>query len=294
MLHHLEIEVIRFLHQFRTPFIDQFFKTLDLFDRNEFFFILIPFVWFSIGKKPGLRLFCILFLSSLTNHILKAFFLSPRLFHLDPSLGIIQVDGWGFPSGAAQTVILLSGLLLKSWNNSWKWALIASYITLISFSRVFLGLHFPSDILGGWCVGFALLAIYIYFFPKLEAFFSSIKNYVLYTLMIGSPFILILLSEGLSIVRICSAFIGIGLGLFLSNRFELCFEPSSNRKRQRLLIAVIGVIGTFICYRLTSWLFPSTSKVFLFLQFSPIGIWLGLGGPIIYRLFHPQKESSSA
>lgn len=57
MLHSFGIELIRFLHRFRSPFIDSFFKSLDLFDRNEFFFILIPLVWLLVGKKSGLKIF---------------------------------------------------------------------------------------------------------------------------------------------------------------------------------------------------------------------------------------------
>jgi undecaprenyl-diphosphatase len=160
MLHDLELEVINFIHQFRNPLFDEFFKFLDFFDRKEFFLVLIPILWLWLGWTTALRLSCILILSSLVNHALKEYFLYPRPFHLDSNVGIIQVNGFGFPSGAAQTVILLSGAFLVSWKSSWKWAVALTYILLVSFSRIYLGVHFPSDILGGWIVGFGLLAIY--------------------------------------------------------------------------------------------------------------------------------------
>jgi PAP2 superfamily. len=118
--HSLELIVISLIQEFRTPVFDEFFKYLDFFDRLEFFFILIPALWLGKEWKWGLRIFYIFFLSGLANHFLKEFFLSPRPFHLDPSLAVIQVNRYGFPSGAAQTVILLSGILLNHWDNSWK------------------------------------------------------------------------------------------------------------------------------------------------------------------------------
>lgn len=77
--------------------------------------ILIPAIWCAYGWKAGLRLTYILFLSSLINFTMKGLFLLPRPFHLNPDIGIIQVDNYGFPSGAAQSAVLLSGLLVTYW-----------------------------------------------------------------------------------------------------------------------------------------------------------------------------------
>jgi len=175
MIHLFELGWVRLIHQLRDPVLDLFFQSLDFFDRQEFFFVLVPIVWMGIGWKPGFKLFSILFLSALMNHFLKGLFASPRPFHLDPALGIIHVHGLGFPSGAAQTVILLSGLLIKQWQNSWKWLVVIPYVLFVSFSRIYLGLHFPSDILGGWIVGLFLLFIYISIFPKIEASLRGIR-----------------------------------------------------------------------------------------------------------------------
>ena len=293
MLHSLEIESIRFLHQFRTPWLDHFFKGLDLFDRPEFFFLLIPIVWLGIGWKSGLKLFYVLLLSAVTNHGLKELFLSPRPFHLDPALGIIQVSGLGFPSGAAQTVILLSGLLWKSWQGRWKWVGIIGYIALVSFSRIYLGLHFPSDILGGWLVGFALFMIYHRMFPILEMLFMGMNPFFLFLLSQAVPGLLLFFSNATLILRIGSVAIGIGVGLFLSHAYQLFLEPPQGRK-QFLLRGAIGVIGAFLCYGLILWIFPSPSKMHLFLQFSFLGLWLGLGSHVFCRLLLKQKASSHA
>ena len=101
-----ELDVIRFLHQYRTPFLDELVGLFDFFDRQEFFFMLIPILWLNKGWKAGYRLYAIIVASFFINYSFKKdFFSFPRPFHVDPGLGIIQVGEEGFPSGAAQSVI---------------------------------------------------------------------------------------------------------------------------------------------------------------------------------------------
>ncbi len=86
----------------------------------------------------------------------------PRPHQLDPSLGILTASSNGFPSGAAQSSILLSGILIKEWSCPLKWIIAPIYVVIICISRMYLGLHFPLDIIGGLGIGALLLMLYLY------------------------------------------------------------------------------------------------------------------------------------
>ncbi|QSJ20308.1 phosphatase PAP2 family protein [Nostoc sp. UHCC 0702] len=66
---------------------------------------------------------------------------------------------FAFPSGHAMTsMTLIVILLILSWASSWRWLLLmfgSLYVIAVGWCRLYLGVHFPSDILAGWMVALA-------------------------------------------------------------------------------------------------------------------------------------------
>lgn len=158
--HPFELWLIQFIHTFRTPLSDSFFIACHFFDTIYFFLLLIPALWLVGHRLIAYKMVLIFLLSLALNQLLKGFFGLPRPYHLDPTLTMVTVSSHGFPSGAAQSAVLLCGILLKEWRSHWRWLVGPLFASLLCFSRIYLGLHFPSDILGGLVSGGFLLWIY--------------------------------------------------------------------------------------------------------------------------------------
>lgn len=66
---------------------------------------------------------------------------------------------YAFPSGHAMTsMTLVAILLILTWHRPWKWLVLtvgSLYLLVIAWTRLYLGVHFPSDILAGWMVALA-------------------------------------------------------------------------------------------------------------------------------------------
>ncbi|MBW3569127.1 phosphatase PAP2 family protein [Candidatus Parcubacteria bacterium] len=83
------------------------------------------------------------------------------------------VKTYSFPSGHAYASLLVLGFLIflcvNYISDPWKWLLagfLAFLILLIGISRIYLGAHFPSDVLGGWLLGGLVLILVIKFIVK--------------------------------------------------------------------------------------------------------------------------------
>ncbi len=120
-VHHVELQWIHELHRFRTPLLDSWFEFCNFFDTAYFIIFLIVGIGIFYNRKLGWRLLIIFTINSLVNKFLKHTFDLPRPHDLDPQLGIINLSSPGFPSGAAQSAVLLCGILIKEGKSWWRY-----------------------------------------------------------------------------------------------------------------------------------------------------------------------------
>jgi undecaprenyl-diphosphatase len=115
-----------------------------------------------LDRKPGVAwLMLIAVLGGLAlNNLLKFVFARPRPEVVSPAPRVFTTS---FPSGhatlSAITYLTIAALLARAYPSSvldfYFMSLAALLTVLIGLSRIYLGVHFPTDILGGWCIGAA-------------------------------------------------------------------------------------------------------------------------------------------
>jgi len=252
-----ELEFIRYLHLFRTPFLDYFFLLWSYADRSGFFIILFPIIWFGISELWGARLFYLVCAQMHVVNMLKSIFNLPRPCVIDPSVGILHLTSPGMPSGAAMSSIILPGMLIYAYPRWWTWLVGGLFWFFLSFSRVYLGVHFPSDVFVGWCVGALLLYLFIRYHQTLEDFLSRISWRHALVIAVGVPVLLYLIAEA-HIAPLSFAMAGISLGLALNKRDKMWMtDPVSLTQRiTRIGICLLGVAVIYVLLTFEISLFP--------------------------------------
>lgn len=272
-LHLFELKWIRCLQLLRCPLLDKFFLCLNFFDTPYFSFILLPIIWIGYNRKWGIRFFYVILLNFLVSQTLKMIFGQPRPFQLDSNVGIITVKDCGFPSGAAQTVVLYSAIMLFYWKNKkWAWFLSINLVFWISLSRVYLGVHFISDIIGGYISGIIAFVIFRYIFPKIENVLS--KRSLPDIFLINAIGCLILLTLPFNEIKhISMAYLFVGSGIVLSKNFN-CFLPPFKSFFDSFLRLIVYALGAgLIVFFVTSGIFYSSIWTFFYL-YALSGLWL--------------------
>ena len=135
---------------------------------------LLSLIW---KRKESLYIVGTLGVAVTINLIFKNIFLRERPLNLR----LIEETGFSYPSGHAMASMAFYGAILIIVNNlmidkKYKYIISSILITiifLVGISRVYLGVHYPSDIVGGWLISFVLLNILDYIIRRIN---ESINN----------------------------------------------------------------------------------------------------------------------
>lgn len=167
------LEVIRQVQVLWPPAFKAPMQVFTFLGQEEFFLLLMPLLFWCVDKWAGANLAFVLILSGYFNNLFKTIFHTPRPYWLDKSLQLSTESTFGLPSGHAQNAVAVWGYVASRLRKAWGWIAVLVLIALISFSRLYLGVHFPTDVLGGWIIGAALLAAYTAIQPRFSPWFAA-------------------------------------------------------------------------------------------------------------------------
>jgi len=150
-----------------------FFNLITYLGSSMFWILLIILFWLKKKKDLSLRLLIVFIIDTIALTILKVIFFRPR-----PSQTVINFfdfdSGFSFPSGHSERAF--SGAVILS--NYYKKYSLLFYIlaVLVAFSRIYIGVHYPLDVVIGSVNGiiFSMLVLSIPI-KKYKSFFSSQK-----------------------------------------------------------------------------------------------------------------------
>lgn len=161
-----DLDLMRSVHDLSGPVLDVPMKGLSIVGMGAVLAIVTAGGALALARA-GRRADAIFLAATLAGAIVienaaKLAFRRPRPELWEHGL---PAAGYSFPSGHATTSMALAGAAVAlTWDTRWRrWAIAAGALFTLSmgFSRVYLGVHHPSDVLAGWCAGLAWVGIVI-------------------------------------------------------------------------------------------------------------------------------------
>ena len=288
------IAIIQGLQQF-SPALDPIFKGLTFLGDEAFFLVSLPCIYWCLCKKTGARLSVLFLFSTYINMVAKLFADMPRPFEYSTAvLKLVDASGGGFPSGHTQGGVVFWGYLAYRYKNS-LFRVIAGLLVLgIPLSRVYLGVHFPIDIAGGYLFGALLLFGYLKAEDNFAVWHERIGLKAMLVAAIGLPTLLAaLVFEDKTAVASMAALAGMGTGFLLENHY-LGFAPAEKWTR-KVASFCMGMIVFGLCYVGLKVAFSGLepAPLYRYIRYGIVGLWGGVGAPWLFLKLKWSRHESN-
>jgi membrane-associated phospholipid phosphatase len=285
---------------------------------EEFFLLIMPAIYWCVSSAVGLRLGLLLLFSATLNSVFKLVLHGPRPYWYSQEVrAALTETSFGAPSGHSQNAVAVWGGLASSYKQSWLWVVTAIIIFFSGISRLYVGVHFPQDVISGWFIGFLILLAYFFLEKRVKVWWQkqrlSMKLLAAFVISLSLIGLGVLARAGLGdwaipqvwlenaaaadpdaepihplslsgIVSNSGALFGLIAGVTLLPLFGGFSAGGAYWKRAARF--VIGVIGVLLIWRGLGLVLPGGEDllgfVFRYLRYALVGAWIAGLAPLLF------------
>lgn len=259
-----------YLQGLGNPFFDNLFKAITTIGSEPVYIFLASLIFWCYNKKMGIRTMYVILFSAFAAILAKNLFGMPR----PPEyLHKIEENEFGFPSGHAQVSSGFWGYMGFRTKNTWLIIACAIAIVSVSLSRIYLGVHYAGDVLGGIIFGLSSALIFFKIEPVVTNKLEKLNRISRYLVAVIFPVVLVAIASMQNSflkeqTEIGLVMAGIGAGYLLEEE-RIGFTDAKNNK-QRINRALTGIAVLGIIYLVSSLLFL-INPTFIFLKYAALG-----------------------
>lgn len=274
------LEVVRGAQSIASPALTAIMKAISTAGSEFFFMAALPLIYWCVDKRRGMRIGILVFLSAAVNTRLKLAFGQPRPYELDPSVGIAKETGFGLPSGHSQFSAVFGLSAAPLFRAPWSIVFAVAFPLLVGLSRIYLGVHFPTDVLAGWAIGAAIVALDYVFGDRIARGVKGLRETLgLAAVAAVALFMNVLTNNDTSI---SGAFFGLAGAAIYADKSAPFSVAGSFRKRS--LRYLVGILSVAVIYAAPKLLLAEMDAMPLlrFLRYALVGSWIAIGAPWLF------------
>jgi membrane-associated phospholipid phosphatase len=275
----------------RAEWLTPIMKFFTFLGDEEFFLLFLPLAYWFWRKDLMGRAGMVLLFTFVLNAVIKGVFEVPRP---DTIQHLVHADDWSFPSGHSQSAMVLWGWLAWELKDKRVYFVAAILIAAVGFSRVYLGVHYPTDILGGFLIGLVTIAVYAWILTLKPTGWKSLgptrQSVIFFVLLMG----LFMLVPDLSEVAIKggAAFTGFLAGYLHEKKYLSCsFKTGMGILLSKFVLGIVGILMIWIGLKQIFVSIGYTSDMAMFIRYTLLGAWISYGAPYLFCQFGWNQEN---
>ena len=260
----MELEILRHIQSIANPFLDFLFQLITICGEQIVIISIIAIVYWALDKKFGEYIAYSVLTSVLLNNTTKDIFKMKRPIGEEGirTLREQTATGYSFPSGHTQSASSFYGAIAIYLKKRAMDIIATIMIILIGFSRLYLGVHYPKDVIVGGILGILTSLICYKLYNKFE---NKMLLYVI-TFVIFIP--ALTFAHSADFIKGMGTYLGFIIGIYIEKKYvNFSVETSNGNKIIRVLLGVLillvlqvglkyilpgGTIFSFIRYLLIS------------------------------------------
>ncbi|BCC64619.1 hypothetical protein BCJMU51_2158 [Bacillus cereus] len=258
-----------------------FLKLVSIIANETLYLIVISISYWCVSKRKAFHMIVMLCFSGYIGIMVKEFMKIPRPYTYDGIEALYEKSaaGYSFPSTHVQLSTTFWGSFMILCKKRIVWIIGIIFIILVAISRLYLRVHWLSDIIGA--VLFSVIVVYLY--TKVTMELSDRKFILLQRIILAVSLIMYVMTSQVDNLKLLGVLTGSTIGIMLENHFINMNE--SNDFKMQVVKTVLGLSIMLIMQFILKKVIPDM----YYLRYAVTGITITFLCPFIFHMLRLKK-----
>ncbi|MCB9552201.1 MAG: phosphatase PAP2 family protein [Myxococcales bacterium] len=272
---------MEFFAEWRSPALTALMRALSVLGSELFFLVALPPIYWLWRRTAGARLGLVFLVTVVLNAVLKESFAVSR----PPTPHLAVAEGFSFPSGHAQISAAFWGWLAVELRRPWFAVAAAALVAGVMVSRVYLGVHWPRDVVAGAGLGLVAVGAALWLYESGLGPGLARRAPVAAWLLALPVLALALWVDDLERTALKSGAVLVGLwasALWVEARGLPTLRRSARAWVVGLVVGFAGVAFFYVGLKALLGAVGATGSGAGFVRYLLLGVWVGGGAPWVF------------
>ncbi|MDF9615563.1 phosphatase PAP2 family protein [Bacillus cereus] len=277
----IDMLLLEWMTSFEGSVLTTFFKLVSSLANETLYLVIISFLYWCVSKRKAFHMIVMLCFSGYIGIMVKEFMKIPRPYTYDGIEALYEKSaaGYSFPSTHVQLSTTFWGSFMILCKKRIVWIIGIIFIILVAISRLYLRVHWLSDIIGA--VLFSVIVVYLY--TKVTMGLSDRKFILLQRIILAVSLIMYVMTSQVDNLKLLGVLTGSTIGIMLEKHFININE--SNDFKMQVVKTVLGLSIILIMQFILKKVIPDM----YYLRYAVTGITITFLCPFMFHMLRLKK-----